>query len=207
MVNQSTILTALARLMGKRTLPQGDNSDWEDYAQTAFDYAWRYYKWDWSLRYATVDLVNTPYMPEDFDIGGYREAIATTDGEIGEITLSDYARLSAPRAFSLEFDSSTNRYKVYSKTGLSSIKFVYQVKPPTLGETYVPFPSSMSIAMGAAIYAKQAQNPTRANVDQEWDIFHKELNRHVGRSDINKPRNTNMNLQDYHGTYTGDTRY
>lgn len=215
-INQTKVLTALSRMMGSRTLPQGDLTDWKDYCQTAFNYAWRYYKWDWSLRYATVDLSTDPYLPADFDIGGYRQAIGTVDGDIVELTLLDYARRSTgQRVFALQYDTTVDRYKVLTTSGLTSIDFVYQVAPPNLADVdattnqviNVPFPSAMTIGIGASIYAKQGENPTRADIDQEWDEFHAELDRHVGRVNTNIVRNTNLNLQDYYGTYTGDTRY
>lgn len=214
-IDQTQVLTALSRLMGKRTLPQGTNLDWIDYCQTAFNYAWRYYKWDWSLRQATIDLDADPYLPEDFDIGGYREAIPTADGYISEVTLLDYGRLpSGLRQYTLEYDTTVNRYKVLSSSGLATISFVYQVAPPTLSEKdddneyiQVPFPSAMTVGIGASIYAKQGENPTRAEISQEWDEFHAELDRHVGRISSNVRRNLNLNLQDAYGTYTGDIRY
>ena len=211
----TSALTALSRMMGKRELPLGENNDWKDYVQAAFDYAWRYYKWDWSMRTVTVDLVASPYLPADFDIGGYREAVPTTDGYIVEVNAMDYNRLpSGLRNFYLQYDSTVNKYKVLSDSGLTSITFVYQIAPPTLdvqdtnnNDVQVPFPSAMTIGIGASIYAKQGENPNSADVKQEWDIFHKELNRHVGRMTRNVPRNLNLNLQDAAGTYTGDIRY
>lgn len=214
MIDETAVITNLSRLMGKRTLPQGDLSDWESYCQTAFDYCWRYYKWDWSLRTATVTFGSSIQMPADFDIGGYREAIPDSTGFIAETTLSDYSRLpSGLRNFALQYNATANRYEVLTKSGLSSMNFIYQVKPPTLvskdgNGNYipVPFPSAMTVAMVAAIYAKQGENPTRADVKQEWDIAHHELNRHVGRVSANVKRPLNLNLQDEAGTYTGDTR-
>lgn len=205
MIDQTKVLTALSRMMGKRKLPQGDLSDWKDYCQTAFDYAWRYYQWDWSMKLVTVDLGTDPYLPTDFDIGGYRQAVPTADGDITELKLTDYSRQgNGFRTFALQYDDTMGRYKVLTKSGLSTIDFLYQVAPPTLGATEVPFPSAMTIGIGAAIYAKQGENPTRADITQEWDEFHAELDRHTSRSDVNTPRNTNMNLQDSKGTYTGD---
>ena len=214
-IDMTSVLTALSRMMGKRTLPQGDLTDWEDYAQTAFDYAWRYYKWDWSLRYVNVDLTNDPYIPADFDIGGYREAMPNQSNIYTEVTLQDYARLPAGlQKFALQFDPLTSRYQVLTNSGLTSMDFVYQTAPPSLNDkdvsgSYIPavFPSAMTIGMGASIYAKQGENPTRADISQEWDLFHKELNRHVGRVSQNVKRSLNLNLQDDYGTYTGDTRY
>lgn len=207
MINQTSAVLALSRMMGKRIVPTGDNLDWKDYVQTAFDYAWRYFPWDWSLRTAVVDMDTDPYLPADFDLGGYREAVGGVDTQWQELNQVDFARNTGGYFFRLEYDTAVNRYKVYTNSGSSTITFVYQVTPPTLEEDVdVPFPSAMTIGIGASIYAKQGENPTRANIDQEWDEFHHELDRHVGRVQQNVPRAQNRNLQDYHGTYTGDVR-
>jgi len=215
MITNTQALTALARMMGKRTLPQGDNSDWVDYVQEAFNYAWRYYKWTFSLKTVDIDLTTNTHLPADFDLEGYREAIPDANGAITELPLGEYAaQPSGHRTFAIQWDSATNTYQLLTKSGLSSITLVYQVVPPTLAtktedgvEVGVPFPSAMAIGLGASIWAKQGENPTRADVSQEWDMFHDELDRHVGRADANKPRQTNLNLQDAFGTYTGDVDY
>lgn len=208
MITQEDVLKNIARLMGMTILPQGDISDWEDYAQEAFNYAWRYYKWDWSTRVKTIDLESDPYLPADFDAGGYREAVGTPDGAYVEVNLMDFARTSAnTRAFTLEYDTSTNRYMVKTRlSGVPTMDFIYQAAPPKLGETPVMFPSAMTIALGAVIWAKQADNPTRADISQEWDAFHAELDRMTGRMEVNKTQGQARNLYDVQGTYFGDIR-
>lgn len=206
-INQTSALTALSREMGKRVLPQGENLDWKDYVQFAYDYSWRYYRWDFSLKVATIDLAADPYLPADFDLSGYREPISGTDTIIKEVTLVDFYRLPQSAShFALQYDATLKRYKVVSSmTG--TLDIIYQTEPPTLtDDTEVPFPSVVPIGVGAAVYAKQGENPTRADISQEWDLFHAELDRHVARADGNQPRNTNLNLHDYYGTYPGDTR-
>lgn len=209
MIDQTEAMLCLSRMMGKRgSLPGGDNSDWKSYIQEAFKYAWRYYKWDWSLKTVTVNMETDPYMPTDFDIGGYREAVPDQNGNFSELKPIDFARRTYGNVFSLEYDLSVNRYKISSKSSTTSITFIYQVAPPVLTEdSKVPFPSAMTIGIGAAIYAKQGENPSRADISQEWDQFHHELDRHTSRSDKNTPRNAIFNLQDQYGTYTGDVRY
>lgn len=208
MITQEDVLKNIARLMGMTIIPQGDLSDWEDYAQEAFNYAWRYYKWDWSVKVATVDLSNSPYLPSDFDPGGYREAVGTPDGAYTEVNLMDFARSHADtRVFSLEYDEVGSRYKVNTRSsGVPTMDFVYQTAPPKLGDVPVMFPSALIIAIGATIWAKQADNPTRADISQEWDEFHAELDRHTGRMEVNKVQGQARNLYDVQGTYFGDTR-
>ena len=81
---------------------------------------------------------------------------------------------------------------------------VYQTEPPVLSASKkVPFPSAMAIAVGAVIYAKEADNPAHADISQEWDQFHVELDRLVGMAQRYTPRNI-RSYQDVMGTYTGD---
>lgn len=207
-ITQDQVLINVSRLMGLTSLPAGDVSDWKEYCQIAFDYAWRYYKWDWSLKVVTVDLVNDPYLPADFDAGGYIDAIPTVDGAYTKVTLIDFARTTADsRRYTLQYDADEGKYEVKTKmSGLQTMDFVYQVAPPTLSTTPVVFPSAMAVALGALVYAKQAENPTRADITQEWDEFHAELDRHIGRMEVNKAQGQAMNLYDIAGTYPGDTR-
>ena len=85
-VNQITVLTALNNLMGRRVLPGGTQDDLKRYCQYAFDYAWRYYKWGFSLQKATLvdDGNGNVYLPADFDLEGYRKFESGT-----EITLEE----------------------------------------------------------------------------------------------------------------------
>ena len=113
--------------------------------------------------------------------------------------------------YAIEFDPSVDKYKArLGSQAAAGLDIIYQVEPPVIAssDTGILFPSAMTLAMGAAIYAKQGENPLRADVSQEWDEFHAELDRHVARSEKNKPQQMSKNLQDYYGTYTGDvSRY
>lgn len=198
-VNLVTVMTALNNLMGRRVVPQGTIEDLERYCQYAFDYSWRYYKWGFSLKQATLvaDGGGTVWMPEDFDIEGWRKFDSGTEVDITEIGTS-----TSSTEFAIIYDSTEGRYKTQPALPGS---MTYQTAPPTLeDEVNVPFPSAMTVAVGATVYAKQAENPTRADISQEWDEFHAELDRHVARSDTNRPRRRPRNFHDVAGTYTGD---
>lgn len=198
-INQVKVLTALNNLMGRRVLPGGVQEDLKRYCQQAFDYAWRYYRWSWSLKTATLadDGNGNTYMPADFDLDGYRRFTGATEVLPGEITTSS-------TSFVLEYDMTANRYKTVPAS--PGVAVVYQIAPPTLTEnTEVPFPSAMTIAIGASVYAKQAENPTRADITQEFDEFHQELDRHVARAGNNQQRRRPVTFHDINGTYTGYT--
>ena len=176
-VTQTDVLNYLHNQMGHRVNPGGVYDDLKRYAQTAFDYAWRYYKWSFAMKTGTtlVDGV----LPDDFDLLGYFSLAGTYtpvwDADLQKLVLDPAAAQT----------------------------FSYQTAPPTLtDDTGAPFPSIMAIAMGAVIFAKQGDNPTRADTTQEWDQWHALLDRLVGQAASNTPR-TPQNYLSRAGTFTG----
>lgn len=178
-ITQESVLASLHNLMGHRVAPGGTDEDWKRFIQHSLDYAWRYYRWRWSLR--TGSTGGDGVLPADFDLDGYYD-VAETYNVIWDFDLGK-----------LRFDPA-----------VEVPSFIYQTAPPKLTEdAKVPFPSSQVIAIGATIYAKLAENPTRADVQQEWDMFHAELDRLVARAGNNQPRRP-RNFHDVAGTHTGD---
>lgn len=198
-INQVNVMSALHNLMGHRVAPGGTTEDYARYIQDSFDYCWRYYKWNFSLKKATVtvDADGNAFLPSDFDYDGYRQFDGVTEIDLAD-TLSTSGSGSA-----LVWDSTAGKYKLDPATACT---VVYQTAPPTLGTNEAgsaPFPSAMVVAIGCTVLAKQGANPTRADVQPEWDMFHSRLDRLVARSDNAKPRRP----QSYHdkmGTFVGD---
>lgn len=180
-INQVTVMTALHNLMGHRVAPGGTDDDLKRYVQASFDYCWRYYRWRWSLK--TGSTIADGILPTDFDLDGYYSVADT---------------------YNVIWDSAIGKLRFDPAVAVTN--FTYQIAPPTLGETAetsAPFPSNQVVALGASVYAKMAENPTRADVQQEWDMFHNELDRLVGRASNNAPRRP-VNFHDRAGTYPGD---
>lgn len=122
-------------------------------------------------------------LPIDFDLDGY----------------FDFAD-----RYNVTWDNTAKRLVLDPAIAIPS--FTYQMAPPILGtdaDGAAPFPSARVIALGALIYAKKGENPTRADVQQEWDMFHSELDRLVGRADSNRPTRPRHYL-DVRGTHVGD---
>jgi len=180
LINQQDVLNRLHNLMGHRNNPGGTDEDLKRWAQDGFDYCWRYYRWGFAQKTGTTDASGV--LPSDFDLNGYFAEAATYGTPVWNGT-------------ELQLDN------VSTATEIN-----YQIAPPTLGTDEAgsaPFPSARVVAMAALIYAKLSENPTRADIQQEWDLLHKELNRLTGYADRNTPRRP-VNYQDVAGTYTGD---
>lgn len=179
-INQQDVLNALHNLMGHRVNPGGTDDDYKRYIQDSFDYCWRYYKWRWTTK--TVTTAADGILPTDFD-------------PLGFYSVSDQ--------YDVTWDTDAQRY-VLNPAG--EVSLTYQTVPPTLGtnaNTSAPFPSAMVVAIGATVMAKQGENPTRADIQQEWDLWHSRLDRLVGQAESNIRRRP-TNYLDRAGTYTGD---
>lgn len=179
-INQVDVLNVLHNQMGHRVNPGGTDEDLKRYVQEAFNYCWRYYRWLWSLK--TFTTATDGILPEDFDPLGFY-SVADTYG--------------------ITWDSATSRFIL---DPVAAEELTYQILPPTLGtdeDGSAPFPSALVVAEGAVIFAKLGENPTRADISQEWDLFHSMLDRLVGRADAHKYR-TPQNVHSRAGTHTGD---
>lgn len=179
LINRQEVLNLLHNQMGHRIPPGGTDDDLKRYIQEAFKYAWRYYKWGWAMkRFTTLD---DGVLPEDFDLEGYFDQSET---------------------YTPTWDSTTGRLIL---DPVAAVDIVYQMAPPELGDDAdgsAPFPSALTIAEGALIFAKLGENPTRADIQPEWDMFHSLLDRHVGFAERNKTR-TPQNRHSVTGTNTG----
>ena len=194
-INQVDVLTMLHNQMGHRVAPGGTDDDLKRYVQEGFNYCWRYYKWTFSLNTAVVAA--NGILPVDFDLDGYRKFSGVT-----EVNLQDTI-VTGSTGSAVKWDTATSRHIL---TPPVACTVAYQTMPPTLGTDAAgaaPFPSAMVVAEAAVIYSKLAENPTRADVTQEWDMLHSHLDRLVGRADINKVRSP-QNYLTRAGTFTGD---
>lgn len=195
LINQNDVLNVLHNLLGHRVNPGGTDDDLKRFIQEAFNYAWRYHKWNFSIKTGTID--SDGLCPTDMDYEGYR-----TFSGLTEVDLADASGTSV----AVTFDPTTGRYILNPATATT---ITYQYTPPTLGsgstlaDGAAPFPSARTIALGAFVYAKKAENPTRADVQQEWDMFKNELDKLAARS-YNAQRRRPVHFLDAAGTYTGD---
>ena len=190
-ITKKDIMDAGANLLGKYGgTVSGEVSDWERFAQAGLDYCWRYHEWLWTLRRGDTQLINGKYyMPNDFDYSGHRSFAAGSEASIYDGGTGVY----------LQYDPTEERYEVVNGAAVS---LIYQVEPPELTDTVkIPFPSALTVAMAMMIYAKNGENPDRADISQEWDIVHVELDKLVAPEEKNKPRRRARTRQEVYGTF------
>lgn len=194
MIKQTDVMQALENLSGYRTSPGGTSEDFKRYIQASFNYCWRYYKWNFSLK--TADVAIDGLLPTDMDFEGYREFSGVTEVDLID-TLGTTSAGSA-----VVWDADLKRYKLSPAVEAT---IVYQYEPPLIGsdpDIEAPFPDAMAVAIGCTVFSKKGANPTRADVQQEWDEFHAFLDRLTGKAEKSRPHSP-RNYHDKTGSFTG----
>lgn len=205
--NIETLRKGVAEYMGTATMPLGNQKAYDNSIKAGLDYCWRYATWafavkrDVPLTAVTVAGVTSYYMPNDFDILGWRdlgvEEYSTTDGETPE-------QYGYPvSGVYLMYDEGQSKFKVVG--GNANMRVAYQVKPPELNAV-ITFPALDPLFQAGAIYAKQKDMPNSAEVTQMWDILHTQLDQLAGQAYFNTPHHKPRNRYEKFGTFIGDTR-
>ena len=120
-LTKDDIMQATANLLGKTSLPNGELSDWERFAQASLDYCWRYHTWLWTLRKAqTVDDSGVIVVPADADYYGFMNIEGTTLQDIFDSGTNPY----------LQFNASRGKYEIIG--GAAGVNVTYSVEPPEL---------------------------------------------------------------------------
>lgn len=198
-----TLRAGVAEYMGTATMPLGNQAAYDKSIKAGLDYCWRYSTWAFSIKrdilldVVTVSGTTKYYMPNNFDILGWRdlgvEEYATTDGR---------SAVASSGAVFFQYDDGVGKFEVIG--GNATMKVNYQVKPPEIN-TVVTFPALDPLYMAGAIYAKQKDMPNSADVTQMWDILHKQLDQLSGQAYFNTPHHKPKNRYEKFGVNFGDT--
>ena len=198
--NIETLRKGVAEYMGTATMPLGNQKAYDNSIKAGLDYCWRYATWafavkrDKALDVTTTGEVTKYYMPNDFDILGWRdlgeEEYSTTDGDV------------STRGVYLLYDDGASKFEVVG--GNAEMRVSYQVKPPETNQV-ITFPSLDPLYQAGAIYAKQKDMPNSAEVTQMWDILHTQLDQLSGQAYFNTPHHKPRNRYEAFGTFIGDT--
>lgn len=196
-----TLRQGVAEYMGTATMPLGNQNAYDNSIKAGLDYCWRYATWAFSVKRnialdeSTIGGVTKYYMPNDFDILGWRdlgeEEYSTTDGDV------------STRGVYLLYDEGGSKFQVIG--GTADMRVSYQTKPPELNAV-ITFPALDPLYQAGAIYAKQKDMPNSAEVTQMWDILHTQLDQLSGQAYFNTPHHKPRNRYEAFGTFIGDTK-
>ena len=202
---------AIAQLSGRRVIPSGSLDNWDINIQWAFDHAWRYYKWSWTVATDTLQAGsdNIAYLPKNFDYGSWTKIAGMEKFEIDDVdvTTDPLDGVSDNSKYIILFDDEEDQY--YVKGNVDGKNLFYQKQPPKIDfsdeSNPIKFVSSMVLGMGAVINIKKGDNPNRYSASPDWDAFHVELDLLVSEQNRNRGGRLGRNLYEINNWRTGAT--
>ena len=204
---QEELRNGVAQYLGLGVFPAGNETAYDSSLQSAIDYCWRFTDWAFTIKrdVEPEETENGKYMPEDFDILGWRQFRGIKEFNTKDATEFEQERNIPLKGVYLEYDSSNNRYKICG--AVDSVTTVsYQVKPPKISTGAIHFIAHQPIVMGASIYQKMKEHPNSNDVRQEWNMLDALLSQMASKNNRNTPLHKPKDRYDLYGTYTGDTR-
>ncbi len=205
---QDDLRNGVAQYLGLGTLPSGNATAYDSSLQSAIDYCWRFTDWPFTIKRdipLTPDAENKFYMPEDFDILGWRSFKDVPEYNTKDAVEFEENNHIPARGVYLEYDVSNNRYLVKGDVDrLTTVS--YQVRPEKISSGAIHFIAHQPIVMAASIYQKMKEHPNSADVRQEWNMLDMLLAQMASQSNRNTPLHKPKDRYEKYGTYTGDTR-
>lgn len=197
----------VAQYLGLGTFPSGNQQGYDASLQSGLDFCWRYTDWDFTIKrdVQVVQQGDKFYMPEDFDILGWRKFKGLTEYNTKDaVDFEEEHHIDIDGVY-LEFDKDNNRFQIKGKV-LPTTTVSYQVVPPKVQTDLIYFPTSQPIIITAAIYQKMKEHPNSADIRQEWNMVDTLLAELASHANRNTPLHKPRDRYEMFGTYTGDTR-
>lgn len=212
MLSQTDILTTLAYLLGERTVNSSTTAPRADFIQETLNEAYSAYNWRFAQAAATLSISSgIATLPTNFDIDHHVKATwfsGTTEIGFDEVDPVDKKDVNdGDSAVWITPTGSGETFLLNTKdTTPTSVVVSYQTKAPVLdsaGTIKTPYPSKMTLALGARRYVKLGQNPD-ADISQDEKIFDKRLASDIASHQVPSPRRRRRTAQSQTGRATGD---
>lgn len=207
MITLTQLLTSLAYLMGERTVVSATTAPRTDFIQSAEEDAYRSFPWKFAQRTATLTPTSgVATMPTDYDyqmethayyVNGEQIDLTQIDVlDAGNYAIGDNVYwITSPSDGVFKFNT--------TETSVSSFTLIYQSLPPVLdsaGTIQTPYPNKMTLAKGARVYVKLAQNPD-ADVSQEQAQFDASITKDIAAAQVQVPRRKRKTTGGYTGSF------
>lgn len=209
---QSGLLTTLAYLMGERTVNATTSTSRGDFLQKTLEEAYSAYPWRFARTTATLSISSgIVTLPTDFD-NGHPARVQYVNSQSSQLVLNqidpdDRDKVNDGDLAYWITALSSGRFILNTKdTNPTTLEVSYQVVAPTLdsGDTVgTPYPSGMTLALGARRFVKLAQNPD-ADISQDEALFEKRLAIDISGEQTSVPRKRRDSRQSLTGNSTGD---
>lgn len=207
---QSGLLTTLAYLMGERTVNATTSAPRGDFLQKTLEECYSAYPWKFARTTATLTVASQiATLPTTYDNAhplhvSYFDS-SSNEHVLDEIDLADRDKVAdGDLAYWLTAQSDGSFLLNTKDTAATQVVVDYQQVAPTISDSVgTPYPSGMTLALGARRFVKLGQNPD-ADISQDQALFEKYLNNDIAGEQVPHARKRRDTRQALTGRYTGD---
>lgn len=207
-ITQTDVLLRMSYLLGEQTIPTTGIEDRKQFINDALERIYRSYNFNETYAVATVSITNgVGTLPSD--IG---ESPAVDVRVINAGSNNDYVYEQIPYEdqdkyvdgdYKYWLTGSAGNYTLNTKDTQSQVIVRYiQESPQINASVSTTFPSAMTIARGALVYYRLAENPD-ADTSQDEAFFQKELQEVISRQQRNRPVRRVKSVMELNDHYTG----
>ena len=207
-ITQTDVLLRMSYLLGEQTIPTTGIEDRKQFINDALERIYRSYNFNEAHAVATVTVTaGQATLPSD--IG---ETPSMDVRVINAGSNNDYIYEQIPYEdqdtyvdgdYRYWLSGSAGNYTLNTKDSQTPLIVRYMQESPAINATIsTTFPSAMTIARGALVYYRLAENPD-ADTSQDEAFFQKELQEVVARQNRNRPTKRAKSIMELNNHYTG----
>lgn len=209
---QNGLLTTIAYLMGERTVNATTSPSRADFLQKTLNELYESYPWKFARTTATLSISGgIATLPTTFDnshIARVRYLNSSgTQNVLNEIDPDDQDKVVDGDLAYWITSQGDGTFLLRSKDSApTSLSVSFQTVAPTLDANNTvgtPYPSPMTLALGARRFVKLGQNPD-ADISQDQAIFEKYRAQDIAAEQTAHPSKRRSSRQSLTGTRTGD---
>ena len=207
-ITQTDVLLRMSYLLGEQTIPTTGIEDRKQFINDALERIYRTYNFNETFAVATVAITNGQgTLPSD--IG---ESPSVDVRVINPGSNDDYIYEQIPYEdqdkyrdgdYKYWLTGSAGDYTLNTKDSQTQVIVRYIQEAPQINASIATtFPSAMTIARGALVYYRLAENPD-ADTSQDEAFFQKELQEVISRQQRNRPVRRVKSVMELNDHYTG----
>jgi hypothetical protein len=209
---QDGLLQTLAYLMGERTVNSTTSASRADFLQKTLVEVYKAYPWKFARATATLSISSGILtLPTDYNYAHPIDVMWTDSGNnqwtLNEIDPADKDKVvDGDLSYWLSAQSDGSFLLKTKDVSPTSVAVSYQKLAPTLStdeSVGTPYPSGMTLALGARRFVKLGQNPD-ADISQDQDLFEKYLSQDIAAEQVPHARKRRNTRQYLTGNATGD---
>lgn len=207
-ITQTDVLLRMSYLLGEQTIPTTGIEDRKQFINDALERIYRSYNFNEAYAVATVtvtagqgtlptDIGETPGLDVRVPNGG-----SNNDYIYEQIPYQDQDNY-VDGDYKYWLSGSAGSYTLNTKDSQTPLVVRYLQESPSINASIsTTFPSAMTIARGALVYYRLAENPD-ADTSQDEAFFQKELQEVVARQNRNRPTKRAKSIMELNNHYTG----